>query len=147
MATSYYKAVDGITDGMTFYERDRVFVGTETLDAHFADTGGKQGDRVLYEKADKKAYDTWTEENTTALVDGSPRGVVGFEPTGKDALVDSQTDDDDELLKADTQAAKPEKGDPLDPDSTEAARRLGVDVKQAAGDKGGVGPAPDAAKS
>lgn len=147
MATTYYRAVDGITDGMTFYERDTVFVGTETLNAHFAETGGKQGDRVLYEKTDKKAYDAYMADRGDALVDGSPRGVVGYEPTGEDSLAESQTDDDGETVKADPQAAKPEDGDPLPPDSAEAARRAGLDVDQADGDEGGAGPTPDAAKS
>lgn len=143
MAT-YYKAVDGITDGMTFYERDRVFVGNENLDAHYEETKGKQGDRVLYVKVDKKAYDTYVEQSQDALVDGTPRSVVGFEPTGEDSLVDSQTNDDGDALDADKQAGKPEDGDPLEADSAEAARRAGLDVKPSAGDKGGAGPAPTA---
>lgn len=147
MATTYYKAVDGITDGMTFYERDRVFVGNENLDSHFEETKGKQGDRVLYEKVDKKAYDEYVASTEDALVDGTPRSVVGFEPTGEESLVDSQTDDGGDALTADKQAGKPEDGDPVDPDSAEAARRAGLAVKPAAGDKGGAGPAPDAAKS
>lgn len=127
MATNYYKAVGGITDGISHYSEGEVFAGTETLDAHFEETGGKSGDRVLYEKSDRKAYDEFTASRENGgNISGSPEGVVGFAPTGEDSLVETQKSEGGDLLEADPQAGKPEDGEPIPPSSPEAERRLAV---------------------
>jgi hypothetical protein len=141
MAKNFYKAVGGITDGMSFHGAGEVFVGSEAIDSHFEDTSGKSGDDVLYEKVDRAAFDKYMAGVNHALVDGAPRGVVGFEPSGEDSIVSTQHVDgvnDSDLLKADPETGKPSDGDPLAFDSAEAERR---GTASADGASGGAGPA------
>lgn len=152
---TYYKAVKGVTHGMTYYEPGVVFAGDEVLDEQFSATGGKTLDgEVLYEKASRSDYEDYLRSVDHSLVDGAPKNVVGFEATGENSLVDSQVaevKDDGErvLVEADEQTGKAEDGDPIPPDSAEAARRLGAPdeaiagVEPAAGDEGGSGAAPE----
>lgn len=145
MAT-FYESVSGVTHGMSYYEPGAVFAGDESLDAAFDSTEGKVDGEVQYKKSDKKSYDAFMADRNHDLVDGSPRNIVGFEPTGEDALTSSQVGADDKPVEADKQAGKPEEGDPLAPDSAEAERRLGLNVKAAAGVQGGAGPAASTTK-
>lgn len=145
MAKSFYKAVGGITDGMAFHGAGEVFVGSEALDSHFEDYEGKNGDVVLYEKADKAAYDKYVAEIDHRLVDGTPRGVVGFEPSGEDSIVSTQrVAGSEDLLEADPETGKPGEGDPIALDSAEAERRATANPD---GTEGGSGVAPSAEKA
>jgi hypothetical protein len=153
MAT-FYEAVEGVTHGIAYHPVGEVFVGDAVLDDAYADTQGKTLDgRVLYKPSSKEAYEEYLRNQQHLLVDGSPRGVVGFEPTGEDSFVGSQKVNDDgsgDLVEADPQVAKPEDGDPLVPDSAEAERRLNAPADEdvlattpvAEGVEGGSGPAP-----
>lgn len=158
MAATYYKAVGGITDGMAYHGSGEVFVGSEALDQHFEDTEGKQGDVLLYEKVDRAAYVEYLDGLDHSLVDGSPRNVVGFEPTGEDSLVAEQkagVEPDADPLKADEQAGKPEDGEPIPFDSAEAERRADAPadedavatVPTAEGSDGGGAVAPSVKKA
>lgn len=130
---SYYKAVGGITDGMSFYANGEVFAGTPTLDANFEATGGKDGDKVLYEKATAKEYADFRASVAAPVANGapgSPTDVVGFAPTGEDALAPSQVDASGAPLKADLSAPKNDDTETIPVDSPEAERRLNLDAEQ-----------------
>lgn len=142
--TKYYRAVAGVTHGLSYYSAGSVFVGDDDLNAAFEATGGKTSDGdVLYEAASKSDYDSYKADRDV-LVDGSPRGIVGFEPVGDAAMAESQVasvDDDGKvtLVEADAEAGKPSDGDPLPPSSPEAERRAAVAGEDgSAGDQGGA---------
>lgn len=106
MSDNFYKAGPaGITDGFTHHVEPEVFPGTDALDALFEATGGKDGDRVLFEKASKKDYDAYRE--SLALGPDAPADVVGSLPTGEDSLTDSQRDGEgNPLVNPDAKPAK-----------------------------------------
>lgn len=76
----FYKAVDGITDGMAHHADGEVFPASESLDAHYAATGGKSGDRVLYESASQKDYDEYVK--ATSPTSGEQVNEDGSVPLG-----------------------------------------------------------------
>lgn len=121
MTQTFYKAVDGITDGMSYHTRDVVFPGTESLNAHYERTSGRDGDRVLYVKASKSDYDTYR-ESLAPSGDGTPSGVVGFGATG--LVSGSQMTAAGDPVKADAATAKPTEGEPVPATADESQRRL-----------------------
>lgn len=131
MAQTYYKAEGGILHGMTHYTNGAVFAADETIDAHFARTGGKSSDgSVLYTKASQKDYDAYQESLGTAM-NGAPAGVVGFDSTGEDSLVESQTGDDGKPVEA--AKVVPTDGDPVPALHPEAERRASGESGTASG--------------
>jgi hypothetical protein len=129
MATNYYKAEFGITDGMTHYVDGAVFAGSPALDKHFEDTGGKDGERVLYVKSSKEDYDKYNEERSATATPFPD--VVGSLPTGEASLLDTQKSGDT-ALEADSSVGEPSEGEPVPFDGPEAERRATGDAEVAA---------------
>lgn len=126
MATNYYKADFGITDGMTHYVSGDVFAGSPALDKHLEDTGGKDGDRVLYTQSSKEDYDKYMADK--AAGNAPFPDVVGSLPTGEDSLLDSQKDGDKPLV-ADKATGEPSEGEPVPFDGPQAEARASGEVQ------------------